>query len=471
MVKLAERKLWSDQDVTTAIALLKSADATLAGLGDPSLLGVRRALTEDIATLSALNQIDFDGIILQLNQLANQVDDLRLADNDSDEAPMDQDDGELSASLSQWRQNLAKSWHSFISEFITIRRRDSSAEPLLAPSQDVYLRENIRSRLLIAAQAIPRHQNQIYQQSLESVSAWVRAYFDVNDPSTKAFLNQIDALSQQSVSMILPDALKSQPLLDKLLHARSHALTAAPTAPATQGNDHAQGSAAVYHSNRRHRARSDAGWPSGVCADPDRQLHIETSVTSLVIMLILLMLALFALEWLLRRLLRTGARTRGWFIGRKRTRARRQTCAGLLKLTEGDYGQVEKLLARNADHADQPLVNYLLAAEAAQQRGDELRANQYLERAAEVAGSDPLPVDITRVRLQLARGENHAARHGVDALLNYAPRHPEVLRLAEQAYLRTDAFGPLLEILPALAKQGCTAMMISRSCRSGPISA
>ncbi|UYB61824.1 protoheme IX biogenesis protein HemY [Edwardsiella ictaluri] len=182
--------------------------------------------------------------------------------------------------------------------------------------------------------------------------------------------------------------------------------------------------------------------------------NIETSATSLVIMLILLMLALFALEWLLRRLLRTGARTRGWFIGRKRTRARRQTCAGLLKLTEGDYGQVEKLLARNADHADQPLVNYLLAAEAAQQRGDELRANQYLERAAEVAGSDPLPVDITRVRLQLARGENHAARHGVDALLNYAPRHPEVLRLAEQAYLRTDAFGPLLEILPALAKQG-----------------
>lgn len=235
MVKLAERKLWSNQDVTTALALLKSADATLAGLDDPSLLGVRRALTEDIATLSALNQIDFDGIILQLNQLANQVDDLRLADNDGDEAPMDQDDGELSASLSQWRQNLAKSWHSFISEFITIRRRDSSAEPLLAPSQDVYLRENIRSRLLIAAQAVPRHQNQIYQQSLESVSAWVRAYFDVNDPSTKAFLNQIDALSQQSVSMILPDALKSQPLLDKLLHARSNVLTAAPAAPATQG--------------------------------------------------------------------------------------------------------------------------------------------------------------------------------------------------------------------------------------------
>lgn len=42
--------------------------------------------------------------------------------------------------------------------FITIRRRDETAVPLLAPNRDVYLRENIRSRLLVAAQAVPRHQ-------------------------------------------------------------------------------------------------------------------------------------------------------------------------------------------------------------------------------------------------------------------------------------------------------------------------
>lgn len=180
--------------------------------------------------------------------------------------------------------------------------------------------------------------------------------------------------------------------------------------------------------------------------------NIETSVTSLVIMLILLIVVLFAIEWVLRRVFRTGARTRGWFVGRKRTRARKQTREGLMKLAEGDYTQVEKLLSRNADHAEQPVVNYLLAAEAAQQRGDELRVNQYLERASEVADSNQLPVDITRVRIQLARGENHAARHGVDALLNVAPRHPEVLRLAEQAYVKTQAYQSLLEILPSLAK-------------------
>jgi HemY protein len=180
--------------------------------------------------------------------------------------------------------------------------------------------------------------------------------------------------------------------------------------------------------------------------------NVETSVTGLVIMLILVLMAFLIVEWILRRIFRTGARTRGWFMGRKRTRARKQTKAALIKLAEGDFRQVEKLLTRNADHAEQPIVNYLLAAEAAQQRGDEFRTNQYLERAAEVADTNQLPVDITRVRIQLVQGHVHAARHGVDRLLYQAPRHPEVLRLAEQAFLRSGAHSSLLEILPAMGK-------------------
>lgn len=48
------------------------------------------------------------------------------------------------------------------------------------PNQDVYLRENIRSRLLVAAQAVPRHQEETYKQALDNVSTWVRAYYDTN---------------------------------------------------------------------------------------------------------------------------------------------------------------------------------------------------------------------------------------------------------------------------------------------------
>lgn len=42
--------------------------------------------------------------------------------------------------------------------------------------------------------------------------------------------------------------------------------------------------------------------------------NIETSVTGLAIILILAMVVLFAIEWLLRRIFRTGAHTRGHHI-------------------------------------------------------------------------------------------------------------------------------------------------------------
>ncbi|HCI9594191.1 TPA: uroporphyrinogen-III C-methyltransferase [Klebsiella variicola] len=233
LVKLAGRKLWSDQDVTTAAALLKSADASLADMNDPSLIGARRAITDDIATLSAVSQVDYDGIILKVNQLANQIDNLRLADNNDDDSPMDSDSDELSSSISEWRVNLQKSWQNFMDSFITVRRRDETAVPLLAPNQDIYLRENIRSRLLVAAQAVPRHQEETWKQSLDNVSTWVRAYYDTEDATTKAFLDELDKLSQQSITMTVPETLQSQALLEKLMQTRVRNLMAQPAVTAS----------------------------------------------------------------------------------------------------------------------------------------------------------------------------------------------------------------------------------------------
>jgi len=82
---------------------------------------------------------------------------------------------------------------------------------------------------------VPRHQTEVYKQSLETISTWVRAYFDVSDNATKAFLDEIDSLSQQSIAMDVPSQLSSQPLLEKLMQTRVRNLLAQPAAatPAT----------------------------------------------------------------------------------------------------------------------------------------------------------------------------------------------------------------------------------------------
>ncbi len=88
---------------------------------------------------------------------------------------------------------------------------------LLAPNQDIYLRENIRLRLQIAIMAVPRQQDELYKQSLETVASWIRSYFDTNSEVAQNFLKTLDELAEQSIYVDVPSQLQSLNALDKLL--------------------------------------------------------------------------------------------------------------------------------------------------------------------------------------------------------------------------------------------------------------
>ena len=61
------------------------------------------------------------------------------------------------------------------------------------------------------------------------------AYFtDTDDATTKAFLDEVDQLSQQNISMDLPETLQSQAMLEKLMQTRVRNLLAQPAAGTTE---------------------------------------------------------------------------------------------------------------------------------------------------------------------------------------------------------------------------------------------
>ena len=89
---------------------------------------------------------------------------------------------------------------------------------MLAPNQDIYLRENIRLRLQLAIMAVPRQQDELYKQSLDAVASWVRSYFDTNAEVTQNFLKSVDELADSSIYVDVPEQLQSLTLLDKYLN-------------------------------------------------------------------------------------------------------------------------------------------------------------------------------------------------------------------------------------------------------------
>lgn len=179
---------------------------------------------------------------------------------------------------------------------------------------------------------------------------------------------------------------------------------------------------------------------------------IQTSVTSLGIMTVVAFCFLAAVWLIIKRIFKLGSNTKNWLFDSKSDKAERMTQAALLKLIEGDFSRAEKLLATSAPNAPQPVINYLLAAESAQRRRDVIMTNQYLANAAKVAGENQIPVDITRIRIQLEHGEYDLAKQGVEQLLNTHPRHPEVLRLAQKTLLASGSYQEVLELYPTLRK-------------------
>ncbi|WP_160431964.1 uroporphyrinogen-III C-methyltransferase [Gilliamella sp. Pas-s25] len=277
LVHLAGRKIWNDQDYTSARLLLKSADESLAQADDPSLLPARQAISKDINSLSQVSFIDTDGIIMKLIGLSESLTELPLVGNYKDidlgmtsynedttstetsNAQAEQADNnqqarahnatdkfnnDVSSSVNNWSSNLLTSAKTFMDKFITIEKLDDKdhsfkacleqagkdekqivkCQILKAPlslEQSLYLRENIRFRLLIAAQAVPRHQDLIYQRALNDAAIWGNAYFDGNAPSVKAFIDELDNLQNQSISnQNVPDNLTSIGELEKLMQTR-----------------------------------------------------------------------------------------------------------------------------------------------------------------------------------------------------------------------------------------------------------
>ena len=212
----ALHKLVLDNDVDTAVSLLKLADETLAKVNNSQSAAIRSAINQDLKQLLSVAGVDQNAVMQKLSQSANTVDELPVLDVNFGD---DQNATKLSDSLSDWAENAEKSATSFLNHFIRISpKHGADRKELLAPNQDIYLRENIRLRLQLAIMAVPRQQNELYKQSLEAVASWIRSYFDTNAEVTQSFLKSVDELSEVSIYVDVPSQLQSLSMLDKYLN-------------------------------------------------------------------------------------------------------------------------------------------------------------------------------------------------------------------------------------------------------------
>lgn len=180
----------------------------------------------------------------------------------------------------------------------------------------------------------------------------------------------------------------------------------------------------------------------------------ENSLTrSIVIVSVPLILLYFALR-ALTRLWRLPSLLRSFLQRRKSERARRNIIRGLIELTEGHWHKAELVLTKDIANADTPLLNYLLAARAAQQQDADDRRDRYLRLAHETTPKADIAIGLTQAELQMAHSQTEQALATLTHLRQLAPKHPYLLKLLSTLYVKLNEWTKLVELLPEIRRRG-----------------
>ena len=226
LTRLANQRLQTERSTKNPLALLTQVDDLLSNLEQLDLFSVRAAVADDIMALRLAGVIDIEGVILEINALANQINRLDLLNlaistetSGIEEELMAVHPKEISTD-----QNVP--WMSRFNDFIDgfrrlvkVTDRDIPIQSILSSSEESIVRSNLRLLLQQAANAALREEPAVYVISLENAQQWMATYFQLNAGS-KELQERISRLSAVNIVQQLPSVDRSMHALETLIITR-----------------------------------------------------------------------------------------------------------------------------------------------------------------------------------------------------------------------------------------------------------
>ncbi len=202
LVAMARDYLEFDYHPELALKLLQAADQSLSQSSDMDLLSIRNTLAKDIAALQAIPRVDVTEGYMQLAILSDQIDSLPLGSPTlADHSPKP---SEQSSSIPWWKSALQATWEG-LQKIIVIRHIDTETQPFVAPDQQLFFYQTIKSQLAVAQWALLHHQQKIYQLSLTQIIHWIKQYAQPEAALTQQMLTTLTEWQRADIHPSVPD--------------------------------------------------------------------------------------------------------------------------------------------------------------------------------------------------------------------------------------------------------------------------
>lgn len=205
LIRMANQRVLMEQDASSALQLLQSADEIIRETDGLAAHGLREALARDIAALKAVGSPDIQGVYLELSALVSQVPLLRRTlPTYQAQIPVAEQSAEAVGYLARFMR-LIRGAGNKLAHLVDFRRNEVEVKRILPPKEEYFIRQNLVLKLQIAQMALLEGNQGVFQSALGEAQVWVSNSFDSENPGTVAMLKSISRLSASRVSVELPD--------------------------------------------------------------------------------------------------------------------------------------------------------------------------------------------------------------------------------------------------------------------------
>ena len=212
-LRVANAQMALAGDANTAIRALGMADDKLRQAGDPRLTPVRRAVSDEIASLQGLPRADVEGVVLRLDALSRRIEQLPLRQQVPDSFDA-RDPAADSGST-----GLARAWESIkraFSSLVRIRPSEVAPEALASPSQELLLFRGLEAEISIAKLAYLQSEGDVFRAAINETLRRVRVHFDTDGADVQAALTALEEIGESQTVAARPDISGSLGLLLEL---------------------------------------------------------------------------------------------------------------------------------------------------------------------------------------------------------------------------------------------------------------
>jgi uroporphyrin-3 C-methyltransferase len=204
LLLIAAQQLQLSRNIKAALIAMQSADARLQRMGQRALSGLRKTIAQEMGKLRALPNVDVRKMNFQLDALIHLVDKvpLRYQRHQSEQAEttiVGPSEGDTVWQRLWWeiKQDFSKLVH--------VEDIGSAETALLSPSEEYFLRENLRLRLMSVRLGLLSRDEVSFKRELSTARQWAERYFDGKSAEGVRFIGSLDVLGKSTINMETPD--------------------------------------------------------------------------------------------------------------------------------------------------------------------------------------------------------------------------------------------------------------------------